>query len=79
MPFKRDLTRQNIPLSKQPFQTQPQIENDDITGSPPYNLPATRTNKHRASSLQEMKLDGRFLILHIIPKNMYHAIHARIQ
>ena len=31
-----------------------------------YNLPTTRTNKCRALSLQEVKLDGWFLILHII-------------
>jgi hypothetical protein len=30
MPFKRYLALQNIPLSKQPFKTQPQIENEDI-------------------------------------------------
>ena len=52
MPFKRDVALQNIPLSKQPFKTQPRIENRDITWSPKYNLPATRTNKRRALSLQ---------------------------
>jgi hypothetical protein len=31
MPFKQDLALRNIPLSKQPFKTQPQIENKDIT------------------------------------------------
>ena len=31
MPFKPDLALQNIPLSKQPFKTQPQIENEDVT------------------------------------------------
>ena len=31
MPFKCDLALQNIPLSKQPFKTQPQIENEDVT------------------------------------------------
>ena len=31
MPFKHDLARQNIPLSKQPFKMQPQIENEDVT------------------------------------------------
>ena len=66
MPFKRDLALQNIPLSKQPFKTQPQIENEDVTWSPQYNLPATRTNKRRALSLQEVELDGWFLILHIV-------------
>ena len=29
-----------------------------------FNLPATRTNKCRALSLQEVELDGRFWILH---------------
>ena len=66
MPFKCDLALQNIPLSKHPFKPQPQIENEDITRSPQYNLPATRTNKRRALSLQEVELDGRFLILHIV-------------
>ena len=47
---------------------QPQIENEDITGNPLCNLPATRANKRRASSLQEVELDGRFLILHIVLK-----------
>jgi hypothetical protein len=31
MPFKRDLALQNIPLSNQPFKTQPEIENEDVT------------------------------------------------
>ena len=56
MPFKRDLVLPNIPLSKY----------EDITWSPRYNLPATRTNKRRALSLQEVELDGWFLILHIV-------------
>ena len=30
MPFKCDLVIQNVPLSKQPFKTQPQIENEDV-------------------------------------------------
>jgi hypothetical protein len=58
MPFKRNLAFQNIPLSKQPFKTQPQIENEDVTWSPQYNVPSTRTNKRKALSLQELKLDG---------------------
>ena len=58
MPFKRDSTLQNIPLSKKPFKMQPQIENEDVAQSPQYNMPATRTNKRRALSLQEMELDG---------------------
>jgi hypothetical protein len=54
------LALQNIPsLSKHPFKTQPQIENDeDVTGSPQYDMPATRTNKRRALSLQEVELHG---------------------
>ena len=68
MPFKHDLALQNIPLSKQPYKTQPQIENEDITGSPQYNMHATRTNKRRALSLQETESHGRFLILHIVPE-----------
>ena len=58
MPFKRDLGLQNIPLSKQPFKTQPQIEIEDITCSPQYNQPVTRSNNRRALSLQEVELDG---------------------
>ena len=65
MPFKRDLAFQNISLSNQPFQTQPQIENEDVTWSPQYNLPTTRTNKRRALPLQEVELHGWFLIFHI--------------
>ena len=60
MPFKRNLALQNIPLSKQPFKTQPQIGNEDVTWSPQYNLPTTRTNKRRVLSLQEVKLHDRF-------------------
>jgi hypothetical protein len=46
MPFKCDLALQNIPLSKQPFKTQPQIEyeNEDVILSPQY-MPITRANK----------------------------------
>ena len=58
MPFKRDLALQNIPLSKQAFKMQPHIENEDVTYSPRYNLPATRINKRRALPLQEEELDG---------------------
>ena len=51
---------------------QPQIENEDITRSPQYNLPATKTKKRtRALSLQELQeveLDSSFLILHIVQK-----------
>ena len=66
MAFKHDLALQISP-SKQLFNTQLQVENEDVTWSPRYNMPATRTNKRtRALSLQEMELDGWFLILHII-------------
>ena len=57
---------QNISLSKLPFKTQPQIENEAVTWSPQYNMLATRTNKCRALSLQEVELDGSILILHIV-------------
>ena len=64
-----DLALQNIILSKQPFKTQPRIENgDDVTWSPQHNMPIARTNKWRALSLQEVELDGWFLILHIVLK-----------
>ena len=59
---------QSIPHSKQPFRTQPHIENEDITWSPQCNMPTTWTNKHRALSPQEVKLDGWFLIHHIVLK-----------
>jgi hypothetical protein len=66
MPFKHDLALQNIPLSKQPFKLQPWIKNKDVTWSPQWNLSATRTNKRRTLSLQEVELDGWFWILHIV-------------
>ena len=66
MPFKRDLGPLKYTFLKQPFKTQTQIENEDITGSPQYNLRATWTNKRRALSLQEVQLDGWFLIIHIV-------------
>ena len=31
MPFKRDVALQNIPLTRQPFKMQSQIENEDVT------------------------------------------------
>ena len=31
MPFNSNSALQNVPLSKQPFKTQPQFENDGIT------------------------------------------------
>jgi hypothetical protein len=79
MPCKRDLALQNTPLSKQAFITQPQIENEDVTWSPQYTLPTTRTNKCGALSLQEVELDGCFSILHIVLENMYHIMHAQVQ
>ena len=66
MPFKRDSALQNIPLSKQPFKPQSQIEIKDVTWSPQCNPPATRTNKRRALSLQDVDLHGWLLILHIV-------------
>jgi hypothetical protein len=36
--------------------------------SPQHNPPTTRINKHRTLSLQEVELDGWFLILHTILK-----------
>ena len=66
MPFKYDLALQNIPLSKQPFKTQLQIENEDVIWSPQYKLPTTRINKHRTFSLQEVELDGWLLTLHVV-------------
>ena len=66
-PFKRDMALQNIYTSlKQPFTTQPQIENEDVTSNPRYNTPATIINRRRALSLQELELDDRFLILRIV-------------
>ena len=61
-----------------PSETQPQIENEGITWSPQYNMPVRRTNKRRPLSLQEVELDGWFLILHIVLENMYHIIHAQV-
>ena len=78
MPFGRDLALQNIPLSKQPFKLQPEIEIEDVTWSPQYNLPTTRTNKRRASSLQEVELDSWFLILHSVLKTCTHIIYAQV-
>ena len=78
MPFKRDLGLQNIPLSKQPFKMQPQIENEDITWSPQYHLQATRTNKRRALSLQKVELDGLILNSLHRTQNMYFIIHAQV-
>ena len=78
MHFKFDLALQNIPLSKQSFKPQPQIENEDITWNPQYNMPTTETNKRRSLSLQEVELDGWFLIFRIVLEHMYHIIHAQL-
>ena len=80
MPFNRDLALQNIiSFSKQPFKTQPLLENEDITSrNPQYNLPATRTNKRTTLSLQEVELDGWFFMYSHCNLNMYHIIHAQV-
>ena len=69
---------QILRVSKQPSKMQPQTKNEDITWSPQYNRSATWTNKRRALSLQEVELDGWFLILHIVLEHMYHIIHAQV-
>ena len=56
---------------------QPQIENENVTWRPQYNQPASRTNKRGASTLQEVEIDGWFLILHINAENMHQIIHAQ--
>jgi hypothetical protein len=63
-----------------PFKTQPQIENEDITWSPQYKMPTTRTNKRRALSLQKVELDDWWLILNSshCTRNMYHIIHTQV-
>ena len=78
MPFKRDLALQNISFSKQSFKMQPQIENEEVSSSPQYNMLVTRTNKSRALSLQRSGV--RWLIFnssHCLG-NMYHIIYARV-
>ena len=78
MPFKRDLGLQNIPLSKQPFQMQPQIENEDITGSPQCNIPAIRNQQ--AYGIVTSRSGVRWLILvsSYYTQNMYHIINAQV-
>ena len=46
MPCKRDLALQNIPLSKQPFETQPQIENEVINIICPPQEPISTRHCH---------------------------------
>ena len=62
-----------------PFKTQPQIENEVVTWSPQYNLPATRTNKRRALSLQRSRVRWLILISSHCIGNMYHIIQAQTQ
>ena len=57
---------------------QPQIENEDVTWSPQYNMPVTRTNKRRALPLQEIELDDWFFNSSHCIRNMYHIIHAQV-
>ena len=78
MPFRHDLALQNIPLSKQPFKTQPQSENEDVTRSPQHNLPTTRANNRRALSLQKVELGWLILYSSHCIENMYHIIHAQV-
>jgi hypothetical protein len=72
VPFKCNLALQNIPLSKQPFKTQPQIENEDATWSPRYNLHVTKTNKRRTLSLQRSGIRWLILDSSHYTWNMYH-------
>ena len=78
VPFKWALGLQSIPLSKQPLKTQPRSENEDITGSPQYNLHATRTNKRRTLSLQEVELDGLIHNPSYYVESMHHIIYAQV-
>jgi len=65
MPFKPDLALQNAT----------QIENEDFSWSPQYNLPTTRTNERMSLSLQEVELDGWFVILQIVLETCtYHIL-----
>ena len=71
MSFKLDLAfklhlSQNNPL--QNATPLPKSKMKTSLGSPQYNLPTTRTNKCRASLLQEMEFRWLFSILHIILK-----------
>jgi hypothetical protein len=40
-------------------------------------MPATRTNKRKALSLQKVELDGWFLIVHIILETYTTGFHAQ--
>ena len=63
---------------KQPFKTQPQVENEGVTRRPQYNSPATRTNKRRAC-IVTTRSRARWLILNSshCTGSMYHIIHTR--
>jgi hypothetical protein len=60
-PFKIYLIQNSL------LKRNPQLENEDVTWSPRYNMPVPRTNKRRALSAQEVELDDWFLILHVVP------------
>ena len=51
---------------KTTLQNAAQIENEDVTWSPQYNTLATRTNKRRALSLQEVESNRWYLNLHFV-------------
>ena len=76
--FKHNLALQNIRLSKQPFKTQSQFEIKNVTWSLRCNLPATRIDKCRALSLQEVELDSLILNSPHCTGNMCHVIHAQV-
>ena len=61
-------------------ETQPQTEIEDVTQSPQYNLPTTRTNKRtRALSLQEVEFRWSILNSSHCTGNMYYITHAQVQ
>ena len=70
MPFKRAFALPNIPLSlKLALQNAtPNLKLKTSLEVLNKNLLATRINERRALSLQEVELDGSFLILHIVMK-----------
>ena len=59
-PFKVYLSQNN------PSKRNSKLKMKDVTWSPQYNMPVTRTNKRRGLSLQEVELGGWFVILCII-------------
>ena len=80
MPLNCDLALHNIPLLKQPFKMQPHIENEDVTWSPQYTLPATRTNKHTALSIQKVQFECLILngARHFVPTGT-HLVYLGAQ